>query len=434
MKKLVLFAFIVLGSTILSSGYAQKKNNVKNLPSTVLTDWMELQCRMVRSAKGIAHVAYSRHFSYTALAAYESIVGSNRSYYSLSGQLNGLKQLPVAPEGTYWPASLNASYAAMLRQFYSSFGTCNNRIDSMESAQKQSFVSNGIKIDVIEKSAAYGKSVAVAIIDWLQTDGSTTTKVYTSLKVEGMWTPAPPSFTAAAPFWSETRSFSRDLNSVYNLTQPTYAANTSTLFYKMADEVYTVSQHLTPEQKAIALFWDDSPNGSYMTVYGHWTSILCNLLKKHQFSLGKSAEAYLKMALSMHDASILAWKGKYQYNVVRPITFIQQYIDKNWTPLISTPPHPEFPAAHATLSNAAATALCSVFGNACAVTDNSYVDIGMSERSFASLQDAAKEAGISRLYGGIHYRYSIEQGFDLGAKTAKHVLENFTFQLPSKKK
>src|SRR5215207_2024881 len=131
------------------------------------------------------------------------------------------------------------------------------------------------------------------------------------------------------------------------------------------------------------------------------------------------------MTMAMHEASILAWKGKYQYNVVRPITYIQQHIDKEWTPLISTPPHPEFPAAHATLSNAAATALCSVFGEDCAVTDKSYVDIGMTQRSYPSLQAVAKEAGYSRLYGGIHYRYSIEQGFVLGELAAKNVLKYF---------
>src|SRR5215218_7351168 len=91
MKKILLSALFFMSLVAFSSGNAQKKQNVKKLPSTVLTDWMELQCRMVRTVKGIAHVAYSRHFSYTALAAYESIVGSDHSYYSLSGQLNGLK-------------------------------------------------------------------------------------------------------------------------------------------------------------------------------------------------------------------------------------------------------------------------------------------------------------------------------------------------------
>ena len=134
------------------------------------------------------------------------------------------------------------------------------------------------------------------------------------------------------------------------------------------------------------------------------------------------------MAIAMHEASLLAWREKYQHNVVRPITYIQQHIDKQWTPLIATPPHPEFPAEHATLSNDAATALGVVFGNNCSLTDNSYVDIGMNERSYASIQAAAQDAGLSRLYGGIHYRYSIEQGFLLGEQTAKFVNDSIRFR------
>ena len=114
--------------------------------------------------------------------------------------------------------------------------------------------------------------------------------------------------------------------------------------------------------------------------------------------------------------------------MVRPVTYIQQYIDKNWLPLIATPPHPEFPAAHATLSNAAATALCAFFGESCAMTDKSYTDIGMPERKYISLQEAAKEAGYSRLYGGIHYRQSIDQGFLLGAAAANKVLREVNFK------
>jgi hypothetical protein len=164
-----------------------------------------------------------------------------------------------------------------------------------------------------------------------------------------------------------------------------------------------------------------------MSAFGHWSSILSGVIRQKQLSLIQAAEAYAKMSIAMYESMILAWKGKYQYKVLRPIGYIQQHIDKEWKPLISTPPHPEFPAAHATLSNAAATALASLLGDNCAFTDRSYTDIGMNERNFESLQQAAKEAGMSRLYGGIHYRYSIEQGFILGENVAKLVSKSISF-------
>ena len=417
---------LIIATFVSSPAFARKRSNPSQ--SAILTQWMDLHCRMVRATKGIAHVAYSRHFSYTAIAAYESIVDSDPSYHSLSSQLTGLKDLPTIPQKSlFWQASVNAAYADMLRHFYGSFGGCNKAIDSMEKAKQQEFLHARIRSSTIERSANFGKSVAAAIIQWAAQDGATSTKQYTPLKGEGLWAPAT---QAAAPYWYENRSLTENLQSVFSLAQPTYSADTAHSFWKMANEVYRVSINLTEEEKSTAIYWDDTPNGQYMTVFGHWTSILSGLLEQHRLPLMKAVEAYAKMTIAMHEASLLAWKGKYTFNVVRPVTFIQQYINSAWMPLIATPSHPEFPAAHATLSSAAAVALCSLFGNDCKVTDNSYTDIGMPERSYLSLQEVANEAGLSRLYGGIHYRYSIEQGFLLGEATAKHIDQSIRFRSP----
>jgi hypothetical protein len=427
MKKYLLV--MMLATVALTPASAQKRPGKGVQPASILTQWLDLHCRLVRQAKGIQHVAYSRHFSYTALAAHESLMASDRPHNSMGGQLNGLGTLPVVRvKGYVGPAGLNAAYAEMLRHFYSPFGTSSASIDSLENLVKKQLSVKETSSLLVEKSSAYGKDVARFILNWAKTDGSDLEKKYIANQGEGLWIPSGPSFVVAAPFWSENRSLTRDLSKAYHLRKPAYASDSLSDFYKMAREVYDVTTHLTPEQKEIALFWDDAPNGKYLTAFGHWTSILSGLIKQEKISLAKASEAYLKMALSMHEACLLAWKGKYEYNVIRPVSFIRQYIDKNWSPLIGTPPHPEFPAAHATLSNAAATALTSVFGNSCPVTDRSYLDIGMKERHYSSLQEVAREAGMSRLYGGIHYRHSIEEGFLLGEASAKHVLQNLRLQ------
>jgi len=314
---------------------------------------------------GIPHVAYSRHFCYTAIAAYESVVRDEDGYRSLAGQLTGLNRLPSRPEGEmYLPVSLNAAYAAMLRYLYASFNSCVARIDSLEKVQEQLQLKyNNVK--TVENSREYGKQIAAAVIEWSNTDGSDNAALYTPPNGEGLWVPTPPSYApASTPYWGGNRSLTKDLlNEVTLLKQPLYSADPNSDFYKMANEVFTVSEHLTPEQKATAFYWDDSPNGTYKTVYGHWTSLLSGLVKKYDLPLIKATEAFAKMTMSMYEAAILAWEGKYRFNVVRPVTYIQQYINKQWAPVIITPPHPEFPAAHATLSNAAAIALCSLFGD-----------------------------------------------------------------------
>lgn len=410
------FLSLLLACTLAATGFAGQP---KETPAATLTNWLDFHCKLVRRATGLPHVAYSRHFSYTAVAMYESVVNSDPAFQSLAGQLNGLPQLPSPPKTKlHWPASLNAAYASMLRHFYAAFTSCRTAVDSMEATQKQGFFKTHIPATEVENGARYGAAVAGAVLQWAATDGANNTKAYTPLKGEGLWTPAT---AAAVPFWSENRSLTTGLATVYSIRQPLYSTDSTADFFKMAHEVYVASLTLTPEQKATALYWDDSPNGRYVTVFGHWTSILSSLIKAHRLSTVRGAEAYAKMAVSLHEACLLAWKGKYQYNVLRPVSYIQQRIDKEWQPLIATPPHPEFPAAHATLSNAAAVALCSLFGENCRVTDNAYADIGLKERTYASLQDVATEAGLSRLYGGIHYRYSIEQGFLLGTAAARHV-------------
>jgi PAP2 superfamily len=395
-------------------------------PATILTNWMSFHCRMARQAQDIAHVAFIRQFSYAAIAAYESMVESDASYCSLSGQIKDMPALTSsAGKKRCWPASLNAAYAVVMRYFYQRFPACVAAIDSMQKSQNDILLQDGVSSQQLKLGAAYGKAVAAAIVRWAAKDTPTNSKVYTAIIRVGFWNPG--NAIPAEPFWWRRRRFTKMPEQLFVLQPPVYSADTSSSFYRQANEVYTVSLRLTPAQRATALYWDDSPNGQYISVFGHWTSILAQLIKAGNLPLLKAATAYAKMTITMHEATILAWRAKYQYNIVRPVTYIQQHIDKGWTPLIATPVHPEFPAAHATFSNAAATALKTLLGESCAFKDSSYTDIGLSPRSFTSLQEAAHEAGLSRLYGGIHYRYSIEQGFVLGEKIGNYIDSTLQF-------
>jgi hypothetical protein len=102
--------------------------------------------------------------------------------------------------------------------------------------------------------------------------------------------------------------------------------------------------------------------------------------------------------------------------------------DTGWQPLIITPSHPEYPAAHASVSMAAATALTECLGSSLAFTDHSYDDLGFKPRSFKNFEAAGIEAGLSRFYGGIHYKPSIDAGYALGRKVAANVLAGLKFE------
>ncbi|NJN83377.1 MAG: vanadium-dependent haloperoxidase [Caldilineaceae bacterium] len=183
-------------------------------------------------------------------------------------------------------------------------------------------------------------------------------------------------------------------------------------------EVYSAVKNLTPEQEQIALFWADDP-GKTFTPPGHSIAIATQILRGQHASLALAAETYARVGLAVGDAFIGCWHAKYVHNLVRPITYIQSFIDPTWnTPNITdpviTPPFPEYPSGHSTQSGATASVLTALFGDEYRFTDNSHAELGLAARTFNSFDEFADEAAISRLYGGIHYRPAIELGVDQG--------------------
>ena len=169
--------------------------------------------------------------------------------------------------------------------------------------------------------------------------------------------------------------------------------------------------NLTDEQRAIAQFWADG-TGQTGTPPGHWISILGQVLQTNQMKLDVAAEAYAKVGLSVMDAFICCWHLKYEYSLLRPITYIQSLFDPNWNAFITTPPFPEYTSGHSTQSAAAAQVLTDMFGDM-GFTDHTFDGV-YPPRTFDSFWDAAEESAISRLYGGIHYRTAIERGLVQG--------------------
>jgi hypothetical protein len=401
----------------------------KTLPadSKLLSDWIALQLTLIRTTKGITQGHVTRQFTLNSIVFYECLRGSDTRYRSLSGQLQQLDKTPQVPENlSAWAASANAGYGFMLRTFFGNDNLSKRKIDSLESLYTSRFAAEGLSNSAIQVATEYGRTVAVHILKWSKGDGSEVVyPPYEIPKGTGNWEPTPPGrVPPAAPQMVHFRSCIKGSsdNSLPPAPMPFSIERTSP-FYKMVKEVYDVQAKLTPEQKSIALFWDDLPDGKYYGGVGHWCSILRQVLEKNKTGLMQGAEAFVKMTIASSDAQLACWKGKYAYNVLRPITYINRYMNSpDWVSLIVTPNHPEYPAAHATVSTAAATALTDALGQSVSFTDHTYDDIGFQPRSFTSFEEAAIEAGRSRLYGGIHYIPSIEAGHVLGKKTATAVL------------
>ena len=185
--------------------------------------------------------------------------------------------------------------------------------------------------------------------------------------------------------------------------------------------VYTTSKPLTEEQTFIARFWSDDAMLSW-TPPGHWIAIMNQVAAEKALDLTTHVEALARMGVAMADAFIGCWAAKYQYDLIRPVSYIRKVIDPAWEPLLNTPPFPEYPSGHSTQSAAAASVLTALFGENYGFTDESPSPDGVPQRAFTGFWAAADEAAISRLYGGIHFMPAITQGQDQGRCIAAHAI------------
>ncbi len=122
------------------------------------------------------------------------------------------------------------------------------------------------------------------------------------------------------------------------------------------------------------------------------------------------------------DSFICCWDEKYRSNRIRPETAIRKLMDAKWFPLLQTPPFPEYPSGHSTISALSATVLTHFLGNDFKYTDNVEVKYGLAARSFTSFDEAAIEAGLSRFYGGIHFMDAVDNGRELGLNVGRWVV------------
>jgi hypothetical protein len=136
-------------------------------------------------------------------------------------------------------------------------------------------------------------------------------------------------------------------------------------------------------------------------------------------------QIYTMVSIGLMDAFICCWDEKYRSNRIRPETAIRKYIDPSWTPLLQTPPFPEYLSGHSCISSSSATILTHYFGDNFHYADNVEVNYGLAPRNFSSFNEAAKEAAISRFYGGIHFMDAIDNGLIQGRKVGQTVLSKF---------
>lgn len=391
----------------------------------VMRDWYRLILELVRHTPTYSPPVASRAFGYLGVTAYEALASGDRSMTSLAGQLNGLTPVPQRAGGVSYDEAvvMQAALSSAALELFGNTGPTGQRALKRLTEKLSAEVSKGLDAELVARSEAYGRSVTDHILTWSESDGGA--------KIENMGFPLefalgsrPESWVPTSlinqqqlpllPKWGENRPFAMPTGNACPLPPPpAYSEEKGSDFYKEAFEVYETVKNLTPEQRAIARFWSDDPMLS-PTPPGHWVVIALKVLDEQKASAAEHADLLARLGISLADAFIGCWHSKFEYDLLRPVTYIKRVIDPKWEPVLITPPFPEYPSGHSTQSGAAATVLTAFFGENFAFTDNTHEKDKLPNRSFNSFWDAANEAGISRLYGGIHFRAAIDRGLEQG--------------------
>src|SRR5262245_38939603 len=282
-----------------------------------------------------------------------------------------------------------------------------------------------------DDGVALGESVAGQILALRQNDGSgATPPPYLGSTEPGQWRPTPPANAPGLlPHWGGVAPFALTSGDQFRPAAP--PALGSAAYVAAFDEIKELgavnSTTRTAEGTQIARFWaDPSP--------GHWNQIAASVSEAEHLTLSENARLFALMNIAGADAYIATWDVKYVHNYWRPVTAIRAAdtdgnpdtaADPTWTPLLVTPAHPSYTSGHSAYGAAVAAALAGFFRTDDIGFTSTTPDLPGVTRSFLSFSAAANENALSRLLGGIHWRFDNEVGLDVGDAVGRYVVANF---------
>ena len=436
MMRKALLIIILCAAVIFNNGCSNKKQIQPVLTSADITKVInQMSLVMIHDVTNPPLAA--RFFSYTCLAGYEVISENDKSVKSMHGVLN---EYPVIKK----PGYANG-YAYQLSALVAMMETAGKLQPSgtLMIKYEQNFLDSCRKIgftdEVIDSSKHYAQAISKQILAYVKKDKynriSNYTR-YTPLGKDSTWYPTPPAYMAPVePYFNTIRPLTLDSSSQFLPAPPIpFSTKKNSAFYKYMMMNYKASgKGLTPEQRTIAGFWDCNPfavqdNGHMLiglkkiSPGAHWMGITGIACKQAKAGFSKAMEIHTMVAIGLLDGFICCWDDKYRTNRIRPETALRKYIDVNWKPLLQTPPFPEYISGHSVISSASAVILTYYFGDKFHYTDNVEEKYGLTPRNFGSFNQAATEAGMSRFWGGIHFKDAIDNGMIQGVKVGQWVL------------
>lgn len=374
-------------------------------------------------------VAAARYYAYSTLASYELMATQTGVLYPSFTALSKLRLTGIPAEV---PSLQHPEMAYRYVLLYVGSKLLPSGKKLLPRAEK-------LKQALPPTEAEFVEAIGEAVLTYASQDGFlqlNNLKRYTPKRGPAYWQPTKPTYMAPIePHWNTLKTFFLDRPDQFLTQVPaTFDLDPASPFYAMTLEVKNVVDENHKEKNEIAAFWDCNPYAisqighlefglKKISPGGHWMGIAGIACKKARFSLQKTIYTHTLLALTLHDSFVACWDEKYRSDRIRPETVINRYIDKTWTPLLQTPPFPEYVSGHSVVSTSSALILTQIFGDNFRFKDTTENEFGLKPRTFKSFNQAAEEASISRIYGGIHFMDAVTEGQWLGRQVGHFVLQ-----------
>ena len=430
--------FIFILCLTVATGCAPKKQSGSAIPAQDLQRICVNRLTQVIVYDIFTPPVAARIYAYTNLSWYEAI----RHLAHAPSITEGLRDFTPMPspqkneQYNFYVAALTAFFTTAKKFTFSK--------DSLRLTEENLLGTFQRSVDetVYKNSIAFGIAVSEAVLQRAAADNYTQSRSkpkYSVFRGKHQWEQTPPDYAdAVEPWWHTIKPLLLDSASQCAAPPPpAYNLDKNSHYYKELLEVYRTSKSLTPQQDSIAGYWDDNPFVTTHTGHltyatkkttppGHWMGIVGILSAQQKLLPVQTARLYALTSAAMFDSFISCWYNKYTTLMMRPITVLRQQLDPVWSSRLQTPPFPEYTSGHSVITAAAATVLTHYLGHAVAFTDTTELQYLGMQRTYSSVWEAANEAAISRLYGGIHFRSAIEQGQAQGRRIGERYVQEFS--------
>jgi hypothetical protein len=325
---------------------------------------------------------------------------------AITGRYPAFRAQVKAPAG----ASVDAAVLAATRTVLSKLVPAQQAaIDADFKALLNSVADGPAKADGV----AVGEQVATMVLAQCAEDGAVAPNTYRPHTTPGVYVPT---MFPAVPHWGKRKTWVMTSADQFRPGPP--PSLTSDTWKRDFEEIKALGARdgskRTPEQTAIAKFWEATAPAVYWPV----ARSVANAPGR---DVVDNARLFAAAAVAMDDALVAVFDAKYAYNFWRPVTAIRNAEgdarDPNWLPFIDTPMHPEYPCAHCIVSGALGAVLGIEVGNGPAPTlSSSSYTAGGATRTWVKVGDFMQEVAVARIYDGVHYRNSTVVGTAMGQK------------------